>query len=122
MVTYGLARKMLIHTAAIKPRRMKMKKITLFGSFLGFITFLFVGLIPSILYGGYMGLAIVGAMFGSPIETALIAKIITVGGMALGMLSVGFLFVVLGSVVGFVFGRFVQLGFSSVRKGLKVAE
>jgi hypothetical protein len=70
----------------------------------GVVLFLFVGLVPAILYGGWTGLVIAGAFLGHPVPMHLGAKVLIGGGVVLGVLAVGALFAVLGSVVGSLVG------------------
>ncbi len=70
------------------------------GAALGFISYLFVGAVPGLLYGGYMGLAMSSVLFGSPVEATLAAKLVTFGGMFLGLAASFFFFLVMGSLFG----------------------
>lgn len=82
---------------------MKIKKEMLgsyIGAAVGFVAFLVLGAIPGILFGGYAGLALSGVLFGVPVESTIVAQIITFGGMALGLLASFSLFVVLGALAG----------------------
>ena len=85
-----------------------MMKFTLVGSALGFISFILVGAIPGILYGGYLGLMMTGALFGTPIEVTLVAQLITGGGMLLGVLASLFFFLVLGAISGTALALFLR--------------
>jgi len=73
---------------------------TIFGASIGFVAFLVFGAVPGLLYGGYMGLIMAGAIFGTPVEPTLITRIITGGGMVLGLLASISLFLVVGAVMG----------------------
>ena len=70
----------------------------------GFVSFLAIGLVPGLLYGGYMGLIMAGAMFGTPVEPTLFARFLTGGGMGLGVLMALTFFLVAGSVAGTITG------------------
>jgi hypothetical protein len=71
------------------------KKIANLGAIIGLIAFLFVGLIPSLLYGGYMGMMMGQTLFGS-LSSTWIPQAITYGGMILGVCATGALFLILG--------------------------
>jgi hypothetical protein len=88
-----------METIQDKVARMMMR-FTFTGSALGFIAFLLVGAIPGLLYGGYLGLMMTGALFGVPVKATILAKIITGGGMLLGLLATLFFFLVLGAIAG----------------------
>ena len=77
------------------------KKIpTLVGSGIGLALFLAIGLLPSMLYGGYAGLLLAGGIFGTPVEPTMLPRALIVFGMVLGVVAVGSLFAVLGAAAG----------------------
>lgn len=87
----------------------KVRKLSgTLGAALGVVVFLFVGLLPSLVYGGWTGLVIAGALFGHPVPMHLGAKAMIGGGIVLGVLAVAALFTVLGSVAGSLLGLVVQ--------------
>ncbi len=80
---------------------MENKKVsTLIGAGIGLALFLAVGLLPSLLYGGYAGLLLAGGIFGTPVEPTFLPRALIVFGMAMGVVAVGSLFAVLGAVAG----------------------
>ena len=71
------------------------------GSFVSFILFILYGLIPALVYGGYMGLIMAGTLFGPITASAGIGTQLTVaGGMCLGFVATLSLFLVMGALVG----------------------
>jgi uncharacterized protein involved in cysteine biosynthesis len=74
--------------------------LTFSGAGLGFLAYLVLGVIPGLLYGGYAGLFMAGAMFGTPVESTLVVKGITFGGILLGGLASLFIFLVAGAFLG----------------------
>jgi len=84
------------------------------GAGLGILVFLLVGLRSAILYGGWTGLLIAGAFFGHPVRMHLGSKILVACGAVLGVLALGALFTVVGSVVGSLTGGAIEV----VRRGL----
>jgi hypothetical protein len=82
------------------PRKRHASLPTYIGAGTGFVAFIAFGAMPGLLYGGYMGLMMAGALFGTPVEPNILARLITGGGMLLGLLASLFLFLVVGSVVG----------------------
>ena len=73
---------------------------TKIGAGIGFIAFLVFGAIPGLFYGGAMGLVMNAALFGVPVEPVVLTRVITGGGMVLGLGAALSLFLVVGAVVG----------------------
>jgi len=73
--------------------------VTFAGGVLGLIVFLGVGLLPSLLYGGYAGVILGSAIFGSPIHESAFAQATVVLGVLSGVLSIGAIFVLAGAIV-----------------------
>lgn len=73
---------------------------TYVGTFIGFVAFLFLGAIPGILYGGYMGMATASVLFGAPLTSSIFVKAVVFGGMFLGLVASFFFFLVMGSFIG----------------------
>lgn len=70
-----------------------MKTLVMIGAALGSATFLAIGLLPAMSYGGYAGILLAsGIGFGGPA--------LAVFGMTFAVAGVGSLFTVLGSMVG----------------------
>ena len=70
------------------------------GAGLAFVAYLFAGLVPSLVYGGYMGLMLSGVLFGHDNTEHLASRLTVGGGMILGCVATLFLFLVLGAFVG----------------------
>ena len=70
------------------------------GGLVGLVTFLFVGLLPSIVYGGFAGVTLASSILGGPIDSSLIARGLVVFGMVLGLLGAAGVFVILGAALG----------------------
>lgn len=70
------------------------------GGLVGLITFLVVGLLPALVYGGFAGVSLASVIFGNPLGTNLAGRIFAVGGMAVGALGTGALFTVVGAAIG----------------------
>ena len=86
------------------------KKIpTLIGSGIGLATFLAVGLLPAMLYGGYAGVLLAGGIFGTPVQATLLARALIVFGMVMGVAGVGSLFAVVGAVAGAAVGALTNV-------------
>ena len=79
---------------------MKSRTFTLFGAALGLVAFLGLGLLPSMLYGGYAGVLLAGGVLGTPVTAGFLTRAFIVGGMVLGTVGVASLFIVGGTAVG----------------------
>jgi hypothetical protein len=81
-------------------RKNTSKTFTLVGGGVGLALFLAVGLLPSILYGGYAGVLLAGGLFGTPVEASLVVRALIVVGMVIGVAAVASLFAALGGAAG----------------------
>jgi hypothetical protein len=59
----------------------------------GLILFVLVGLLSGSLVGGMIGLKMAGAIFGAPLEGALVARVIVAVSMLAGVVASGLLFI-----------------------------
>jgi hypothetical protein len=73
---------------------------SLVGAGIGLALFLAVGLLPSILYGGYAGLLLAGGIVGTPVQATFVVRALIVFGMVLGVAGIASLFAVMGAVAG----------------------
>lgn len=95
---------------ASKGIEIRANKITFYGGMIGLVTFLIVGLLPSLLYGGYAGVILGAAIFGGPIHESVFAQATVVLGVLSGVLAIGGVFVVSGAIVANgIFGTLVAL-------------
>jgi hypothetical protein len=98
----------------MQQRRKKMKTQDLsqkglyVGTGAGLILFALVGLLPGSLIGGAIGLQISAFIFGSPVQAALLPRIIIALSMVVGILGAAFVFVVGTSVLGWAAGLVVD--------------
>jgi len=79
---------------------MTRKTSTLIGAAVGLALFLAVGLLPSLVYGGYAGVLLAGGIFGTPLQATFLVRALVVFGMVLGAVGVGSLFAVSGAAFG----------------------
>ena len=73
---------------------------TMVGAVLGGVAFLVFGVVPAFHYGGFATLMLLTKLAGGPVEATLGVRVILVVGVLLGILCLGFLSLVLGSVAG----------------------
>jgi len=76
------------------------RTFTFAGGVIGLIAYLAIGLLPSLVYGGYAGVSLSVALFGAPLDASIVSRGIVAFGMLVGVLSTAGLFVVLGAVLG----------------------
>lgn len=79
------------------------------GACFGIVMFVLAGMQPAILYGGWTGLMLTGQMFGTPVEMTFMVKLIVLGAIVLGVITVGLLFLVLGAVLGSIIGTIINI-------------
>ena len=79
---------------------MNRKNYTIVGAAAGLAIFLAIGLLPSLLYGGYAGVLLAGGIFGTPVAATIAVRALIVFGMVLGVVGVGSLFAVGGAALG----------------------
>ena len=75
------------------------KTVAMVGAAVGFTLFLFLGLLPSLVYGGYAGLLLAGGIFGTPVPTSFLARGLVGLGMLLGVMACASVFTVAGAAV-----------------------
>ncbi len=80
-------------------RRTKANPFTFIGGIIGLVTFLVIGLLPSLLYGGYAGVILGSAIFGTPIHENILAQATVVLGVISGVLAIGGVFVLGGAIL-----------------------
>ncbi len=87
---------------------MNRKLPSLIGAGVGLALFLAVGLLPSLLYGGYAGVLLAGGIFGTPVGATFLVRALVIFGMALGVVGVGSLFAVSGAAAGAAVGALTR--------------
>jgi hypothetical protein len=75
------------------------RKTAILGAAAGLAVFLAVALLPSVVYGGYAGVMLAGAVSGTPIAATLATRAIIGAGMVLGVGLVAALFAAAGATV-----------------------
>lgn len=74
------------------------------GTGAGLILFALVGILPGSLVGGIVGLKITALIFGSPVKSMLLARVLVALSMIAGIIGAAFVFVVGSAVAGWLFG------------------
>lgn len=85
-------------------RKETARKMAYAGAGAGLVLFGLFGLLPGSLIGGALGLNIAGSLFGLPVSSALLPRLIVGASMLLGIVVSAMVFIVglasLGSVIG----------------------
>ncbi len=80
------------------------KKLTYIGAGVGLVLFALLGLLPGSFLGGAMGLKVVGVIFGHPVTSGILQRMIVAASMLIGVMVAGIIFVVGCSVAGWLVG------------------
>ena len=94
----------------MKTREMA-RKMTYMGAGAGLVLFAVMGLLPGSLLGGVVGLNIAGSLFGFPVSSAIMPRLIVGLSMLLGVFVSAMLFITGSSSLGWLIG----CAFDSVR-------
>jgi hypothetical protein len=73
------------------------KTVAVVGAAVGFVLFLAVALLPSLVFGGYAGLLLAGGIFGTPVPASLAARGLVGFGMVLAVMATASVFTVAGA-------------------------
>ncbi len=91
-------------------KTMIARKTAYIGAGAGLVLFALFGLMPGSLLGGAMGINIAGWLFGLPLKSGLIARIIVLASMLVGVLVAGIAIVTATSAVGWLVGKVLESG------------
>jgi membrane protein DedA with SNARE-associated domain len=84
------------------------------GTGVGLILFVLVGLLSGSLVGGMIGLKMAGAVFGAPLEGALLARVVVAISMIAGVFASGLIFIggtgFLGWIAGYLYDALGKTG------------
>ena len=79
-------------------------KLAYLGGGIGIGLFAVFGLLNASFIGGILGINIVGSLFGYPIPSTLFARMIIAFGMLTGVMVTGMLFIIAGTLCGWLLG------------------
>jgi hypothetical protein len=91
----------------MKTREMA-KKMAYIGAGAGLVLFAIMGLLPGSFIGGVIGLNIAGSLFGMPVSSALLPRLIVGLSMLLGVMVSGIIFIAGSTVVGWLIGYVID--------------
>lgn len=81
------------------------KKTAYMGAGAGMAAFALFGLMPGSLLGGAAGIHVAGMLFGLPLESGLITRVIVLASMLVGVLASGIVVVTAATTAGWVIGQ-----------------
>ena len=89
------------------------RKATYMGAGAGLVLFAIIGLLPGSFIGGVVGLNIAGSIFGLPLTSALLPRLVVGMSMLLGIFVSALIFITGASVLGWLMGSAID----SLRSG-----
>jgi hypothetical protein len=81
------------------------RKAAYMGAGAGMAAFALFGLMPGSLLGGAAGIHVAGMLFGLPLESGLITRVIVLASMLVGVLASGIVVVTAATTAGWVIGQ-----------------
>lgn len=93
------------------------KKGLYIGAGAGLVLFALIGLLPGSFIGGVIGLNIAGGIFGTPVSSSVLPRLIVAASMLMGILVSGLIFVTGTSLLGWLAGHIID----AVRAGKEVS-
>jgi hypothetical protein len=84
------------------------KKLAYMGAGCGVVLFAVFGLLPGSFFGGVMGLNIAGSLFGVPVESGILSRLIVAASMVVGVMVSGLMFITGSSLAGWLIGSVVD--------------
>ena len=84
----------------MKGRHETVRMWTKGGAVIGAVGFLAFGLIQGIYFGSYGALIMMNHLFGGALQATVLLRVATAAGMIMGVTCVGFMSIVVGSILG----------------------
>ncbi len=84
------------------------KRMSYIGAGAGLVLFAVIGLLPGSFIGGVIGLNIAGSLFGMPVGSALLPRLIVGLSMLMGVLVSGIIFISGATVAGWLIGYVID--------------
>lgn len=91
----------------MKTREMA-KRMAYIGAGAGLVLFAVIGLLPGSFIGGVIGLNIAGSLFGMPVSSSLLPRLIVGLSMLMGVLVSGIIFITGSTVAGWLIGYVID--------------
>jgi hypothetical protein len=84
------------------------KRAAYIGAGAGLVLFAIAGLLPGSFLGGVIGLNIAGSLFGTPVGSAILPRLIVGISMLLGVLVSALIFITGSSIIGWLIGYVID--------------
>ncbi len=84
------------------------KKLAYMGAGCGVVLFAVFGLLPGSFLGGVMGLNIAGGLFGVPVASGVLSRVIVAASMVAGVMVSGIMFITGASLAGWLIGSVID--------------
>ncbi len=84
------------------------KRMAYIGAGAGVVLFAVIGLLPGSFLGGVIGLNIAGSLFGMPVDSVLLPRLIVGIFMLFGVLISGIIFIMGSTVIGWLVGYLIE--------------
>ena len=88
----------------MKETKKYTKSSTYIGAGCGIVLFAVFGLLPGTFLGGVTGLNIAGALFGMPVSSGLLSRLIVAASMVTGVMVSGIICITVSSLTGWLLG------------------
>jgi len=93
----------------MKARKGMVRMGTKIGATLGGIAFLIFGVLPGFYFGSYGSLIVLKHLMGGPVEPTVLVRMFMAVGILLGIVCIGAVSIVVGSILGTGLGYLVEL-------------
>ncbi len=84
------------------------RKMAYIGAGCGVVLFAVFGLLPGSYLGGVMGLNIAGILFGLPVSSGILSRLVVAASMVVGVMVSGIMFITASSTAGWLIGTVVD--------------
>lgn len=92
----------------MKARKEMVRMGTKIGAAIGGLAFLVFGLVPGFYFGSYGSLMVIQHLMGSQVEPSVMVRMIVAVGILLGIVCIGSVSIVMGSILGTGLGYLVE--------------
>ena len=92
----------------MKARKEMVRMGTKIGAALGGVAFLIFGVLPGFFFGSYGTLLVLNHLMGGPVEPTVIVRMVVAVGILLGIVCIGSVSIVVGSIIGTGAGYLVE--------------
>ena len=94
------------------------RKTAYIGAGAGMVLFAIFGLLPGSLLGGAAGIKVAGMLFGLPLESGIIQRVIVLASMLVGVMASGITIVTATATLGWLTGSHLRARHQNIRQRL----